>query len=105
MVYFVSHVVLKHGAWLPLSAVPVSLVNLKDDSSPRSLSGFSHSVQLVFQPGRLIKPLSGSVVKTHFIKEFQRRYRARVEARRRLGLPKNIMAREIGLPPTGLRAS
>lgn len=104
MVYFVSHVVLKHGAWLPLSAVPVLLVNLKDDSSPRSLSRFSHSVQLVFQPGRSIKPLSGSVVKTHFIKEFQRRYRSRVEARRRLGLPKNIMAREIGLESHGIRA-
>lgn len=99
MVYFVAHTVLKHGAWLPLSSVPVSAVDLKDDGSSRNLSTFSHSLQLVSQGGRLVKPLSGAVIKTTYIKVFQRRFRSYVAARRKWGLPGNLLLREIGIMP------
>ena len=97
MVHFVSHVVLKHGNWLPLSSVPVSLVNLKEDGSPRKLSKHSHSIQLVWQPGRLVKPLCCSVIKTHYIREFQRAFRRYITERKIWRLPGILSLREIGI--------
>ena len=97
MVYFVSHVFLKHGNWLPLSSVPVSLVNLKEDGSPRNLSRYAHSIQLVWQPGRLVKPLCCSIIKTHFIREFQRAFRKFITRQRAWKLPSMLSLREIGI--------
>ena len=97
MVHFVSHVVLKHGNWIPLSSVPVSLVNLKEDGSPRNLSKYSHSIQLVWQPGRLVKPLCYSIIKTHYIRVFQRAFRRLIKERRAWRLPGVLSLRQIGI--------
>ena len=104
MVYFVSHVILFQNRWITLTDVPVNLVNLSQDCSSRKLNTFTQSLQLVWQPGRFMKPLFTSVIKTNYIILFQRKIRKFILKRKLLTLPKHILKREIyGTIPNSMK--
>ena len=104
MVYFVSHVILFQNRWITLTNIPVNLVNLSEDFSSRKLNTITQSLQLVWQPGRFMKPLFTSVIKTNYIILFQRKIRNFLVKRKRLTLPKYILKREIyGTIPNSMK--
>ena len=97
MVYFISHVVLLENRWIPLTNVPVHLVNLDTDKSNRKINTVTHSIQFVWQPGRFMKPMFPVVIKTCYIIKIQKQFKKYLKKRSLLTLPKNIFNREIGL--------
>ena len=97
MVYFIGHCVLLENSWAPLTNIPVDLVDLSQDSSSRTLDRHAVSLQLVWQNTRTMRPLYGSVIKTHYITEFQRMFREKMKEIRRKKLPRYIFNREIGI--------
>ena len=97
MVYFIGHCVLIEDIWAPLTNVPVDLVDLGEDSSSRTLDRHAVSLQLVWQEAHIMRPLYDSVIKTHYITKFQRRFREKMREMRRKTLPRYIFNREIGV--------
>ena len=99
MVYFIGHIILRKTSWIPLTNIPLTLVNLKEDLSPRKISTHTHSIQLGWQSHMTMSPLSECIIKTSVIKILQRLIRKFLSMRRFLKLPKNILCREIGINP------
>ena len=97
MVYFVGHCILLSNAWVPLTNVPVYLVDLKSDQSSRALSRHTLSLQLLWQDRRFMQPLYDTVVKTHYVRALQAKFRRFLKERRKKTLPKFVFAREIGM--------
>lgn len=97
MVYFVGHCILLHEIWIPLTNIPVELVNLSQDSSNRRLDRTKISIQLLWQDKRNMQPLYNTIVKTTFIKQFQRAFREKQAEIRKKKLPRFIFNREIGI--------
>ena len=99
MVYFIGHITLHKKSWIPLTNIPVTLVDLNKDLSSRKISRHTHSIQLVWQPYPSMRPLSDCVIKTSSIKILQRLIRKFLSMRRYLKLPKYILGRETGINP------
>ena len=97
MVYFIGHCILLNDIWIPLTNVPVDLVDLGQDKSNRFLDRKELSLQFLWQNKRYMRPLYNTIVKTTFIKQFQRTFREKLNKRRAKTLPKFILGREIGL--------
>lgn len=97
MVYFIGHCILLHDIWIPLTNVPVEQVNLSEDHTSRKLDRRELSIQLMWQDKRNMQPLYNTIVKTFFIKQFQRAFRDKQAKIQKKKLPRFIFAREIGL--------
>ncbi len=97
MVYFVGHVIKHKNIWIPLTNIPVDVVDLSQDLSCRNLNPLSPSMQILYQPHNRMIPLTGTIVKTTYIKIFQRRFRSILSKRREKMKFKNLVKREIGL--------
>ena len=97
MVYFIGHCILLNDTWIPLTNIPVDLVDLGQDQSNRFLDRKELSLQLLWQNKRHMQPLYNTIVKTTFIKIFQRSFREKLDERRKKTLPKFILGREIGI--------
>jgi len=97
MVYFVGHCILLGDTWVPLTNVPVYLVDLNNDQSSRTLSRQTLSLQLLWQDRRSMQPLYDTVVKTHYIRVLQAKFRHFLRERKKRTLPRFIFAREIGV--------
>ena len=68
MVYFIAHVVYNNGVWLPITSIPIDVINMSEDMSSRTIHREFHSIQLVYQPTSCIYPMLPVVIKTTFIK-------------------------------------
>ena len=97
MVYFVGHVIKHQNNWIALSNIPVNIVNLNEDLSCRNLNPMSPSIQMIYQPSTNIIPLANSIIKTTYIKQFQRRFKLLIAKRKGKMKFENIKKREIGL--------
>ena len=97
MVYFIGHVIKHQSNWIPLTNIPVDVINLGEDLSCRNLNPLSPSMQLLYQPYRNMVPLVGTVVKTTYIRHFQRHFRKLLSKRREKMKFENLKKREIGL--------
>ncbi len=97
MVYFVGHVIKHKNNWIALSNIPVNIVNLDEDLSHRNLNPFSPSMQILYQPYSNMMPLATSIIKTTYVKQFQRKFKLLIAKRREKMKFENIKKREIGL--------
>jgi hypothetical protein len=97
MVYFVGHCILLHDMWIPLTNIPVELVNLSEDQTSRKLDRRGLSMQLMWQNKRNMQPLYTTIIKTFYIKQFQRAFRDKQTKIQKKKLPRFIFAREIGI--------
>ena len=97
MVYFIAHVVYNNGLWLPITSIPVDIVNMSQDMSSRTIHKVFHSIQLVYQPTNRIYPMLPVVIKTTFIKQIQTKFRRFLKMKKFISHPKQLFKREIGL--------
>jgi len=97
MVYFVGHVIKHKNNWIALSKIPVNIVNLNDDLSCRNLNPMSPSLHIIYQPSTNMIPLASSIIKTTYIKQFQKKVKIMIAIRREKMKFENIKKREIGL--------
>lgn len=97
MVLFIGHCILLNDIWIPLTNIPVDLVNLSLDQSSRILDTQHLSMQILWQYTYSMRPLQSSVIKTTFIKQFQRAVRLKLRMIKQKTLPKFLHLREIGV--------
>jgi hypothetical protein len=97
MVLFIGHCILLNDLWITLTNIPVDLVDLSLDQSSRMLSTQHLSMQILWQDKYTMQPLYNTVVKTTFIKVFQRKFKSYLIKRKQKTLPRFIHLREIGL--------